>query len=123
MSESGLVRELLLQVSKAADDVAEWFEKIDNPADFSSSSDCRMVLNAICMNLIAIGEGIKRVNEKTDGKLLFRYKGVPWRSVIRTRDFIAHHYFEVDEEQIFKVCEKHIPELRETLSKILNEID
>ena len=121
MSDNEFIRELLLQVSGLADDVAGWFEKIEKVEDFSSSSDGRMVLSAICMNLIALGEGIKNIDAKTDGKLFARYPNIPWKQVMRTRDFIAHHYFEVDEAQVWTVCHKHIPALRETLLKIVND--
>lgn len=121
MSEDTFVRELLLQISELADDIAKWFEKIDSAGDFSSSSDGRMVLNAICMNLIAIGEVVKKIDAKTNGELFVRHPGIPWKQVMGARDFIAHHYFDVETEMIFTVCDKHIPALRETLSKMLNE--
>ncbi|WP_228856206.1 HepT-like ribonuclease domain-containing protein [Desulfomarina profundi] len=38
------------------------------------------------------------------------------------RDIISHHYFDIDAEEIYWVCENKIPELIETLQKIIADI-
>jgi uncharacterized protein with HEPN domain len=35
------------------------------------------------------------------------------------RDIISHHYFEIDAEIIFEVCQNKIKPLRNTIEKIL----
>lgn len=86
---------MLIQISESADDILQWFEEINSPKDFSTSSENRKTFDAICMKLIAIGETIKRIDEKSDENLFARYKDVPWQEAMKTRDFFAHHYFEV----------------------------
>jgi uncharacterized protein with HEPN domain len=34
------------------------------------------------------------------------------------RDIITHHYFDIDAETVFTVCEEHIPELKKVITKI-----
>jgi len=34
------------------------------------------------------------------------------------RDFISHHYFDLDAEVIFNICQTHIQPLLTTLAKI-----
>lgn len=76
------------------------------------------------MNLIAIGEGVKGIDEKSEGgRLLVRHNDIHWKKVMGIRDFLAHHYYHVDEKQVFTVCDKHIPKLRKTLAKMLKEVD
>jgi uncharacterized protein with HEPN domain len=31
------------------------------------------------------------------------------------RDIITHHYFDVDAETVFTVCDEHIPQLEQTI--------
>ena len=53
-------------------------------------------LDAICMNLIALGETVKGLDKLTDGQLLKNYPDVYWKGVMGMRDKISHHYFEID---------------------------
>ena len=39
------------------------------------------------------------------------------------RDIIMHHYFDIDAEQIFLVCENQMIPLAETIEKMLEEMD
>ena len=38
------------------------------------------------------------------------------------RDIITHHYFDIDAETVFTVCDKHIPELEHILSMIRSDV-
>ena len=38
------------------------------------------------------------------------------------RDIISHHYFDVDADQIFWVCNNKMKSLGETLDKIVKDI-
>jgi predicted nucleotidyltransferase len=38
------------------------------------------------------------------------------------RDIISHHYFETDAEVIYDVCKNHIPELVQTINKMVREL-
>ncbi len=48
--------------------------------------------------ILCIGEGIKQIDEHSDGILLPERPEIPWRDVIGARNRIAHGYFEVDAE-------------------------
>lgn len=43
---------------------------VDTPNDFLCSPGGMMRLDAICMNLIALGETVKGLDKQTDGQLL-----------------------------------------------------
>lgn len=75
-------------------------------------------LDGICMKLIAVGESLKNIDRITDGKLLLQYPQVEWRKIKGIRDFISHHYFDLDAEVIFGICKNHINILLETLKEI-----
>lgn len=79
-------------------------------------------LDSICMQLIAIGESLKKIDKITNKSLLDKYTNVEWGKVKRIRDIISHHYFDIDAEIIFDVCENHIGILKQTVSQIINDI-
>ena len=51
-------------------------------------------LDAICMQLIAIGESVKNLDKVTAGVLLANYPEFEWKRVMGLRDILSHHYFE-----------------------------
>jgi uncharacterized protein with HEPN domain len=75
-------------------------------------------LDSICMQLIAIGESLKNFDKITSKEVLSKYPEIEWKRVIGLRDIITHHYFDVDAEAIFDVCQNHIDKLEKTILKI-----
>ncbi|MCU0285052.1 MAG: DUF86 domain-containing protein [Acidobacteria bacterium] len=43
--------------------------------------------------------------------LLNKYPEIDWKKVMGMRDMITHHYFDLDAEVVFDVCESHIDDL------------
>lgn len=84
---------------------------IASAEDYLSSPEGMLLLDAVCMNLIALGETVKGLNKFTNGELLPRYPSIPWSGVMRMRDKIAHHYFEIDAEVVFNTINEDLPPL------------
>ena len=38
------------------------------------------------------------------------------------RDVITHHYFDIDAETVYTVCDEHIPKLNMSIQNIRNDI-
>jgi len=74
------------------------------------------------MQLIAIGEGVKKIDKITKGSLFSKYPQIDWKGVKRMRDIISHHYFDVDAEIIYEVCKNKIPELKDVILRILTDL-
>ncbi len=89
---------------------------------FLDSEEGLEKLDAICMQLIAIGEGVKDLDRVTDGRLLVCYPKIEWKRIMGMRDVLSHHYFDVDAEVVFSVCRHHIEPLAQTVRKILADI-
>lgn len=83
--------------------------------DFATSPEGMEKLDAACMLLIAIGEGIKNLDKVTEGQLLPTYPSIPWKQVMGIRDIIAHHYFDVDADTIYQVLSEDIDPLLEAI--------
>ncbi len=56
------------------------------------------------MLFMAIGEALKNIDKITGGALLSQYPEIDWKGAIGFRDIIAHHYFDIDAEQVFWIC-------------------
>ena len=71
MYDKDLVKENLSQILNALNTVIERFAPIKILADFTDSPQGMEKLDAICMQLIAIGEGLKNINDKNDKNSFF----------------------------------------------------
>jgi uncharacterized protein with HEPN domain len=80
-------------------------------------------LDAICMQLIAIGESLKKVDTITGGSLLSKYSAIDWKKAKGMRDILSHHYFDVNAEAIFDVCENKIPVMEQAIEQILQDLE
>lgn len=80
-------------------------------------------LDAICMNLIALGEAVKGLDKITKGELLPRYPEIYWSGVMKMRDKIAHHYFEMDAEVVFKTLKEDIPMILPVVQRMIKEVN
>ena len=96
------------------------FAPVKSLADLTGSPSGMEKLDAICMQLIAIGEGLKSLDKITNNSLLQQYPEINWKGAKAMRDIISHHYFEIDAEIIFEVCLNKIKPLRDTIRKILD---
>jgi len=80
-------------------------------------------LDAICMQLIAIGEAVKNLDKVTGGELLAEFSTIDWKRVMGTRDVLSHHYFDLDPEVVYSVCKNHIGPLRATVQEMLSRLE
>ena len=72
-------------------------------------------LDAACMVIIALGEAVKTLDKLTDKKLLLTYPAVEWKKVMGARDIMAHHYFEVDADEVFTIVKNDLEPLRKAI--------
>ena len=87
------------------------FECIESSDDFLADENKLEKLDSISMRLVAIGEGFKNIDKLTDKTLLTQYAQIDWRGVKGIRDILSHHYFDLDAEIIFNICDTQLNEL------------
>jgi len=102
--------------------ITERANVVNSPDDFLRSSDGMMRLDAICMNLITLGETVKGLDKQTNGQLLKNYPDVYWKGVMGMRDKISHHYFEIDTDVVFRTLEEDIPKMKPIVEKVILEL-
>ena len=123
MFDKEIALDSLVKIRTVIDTIAERVANVDNPNDFLCSPDGMLRLDAICMNLIALGEAVKGLDKQTHGELLPRYPEIYWSGVMRMRDKIAHHYFEIDTEVVFCTIEEDIPQMAKVIDRMIVELD
>ena len=122
MYDKNLVQDILSQILNATQTVQDRFEPIKAVDDFTNTPGGMEKLDAICMLVIAIGESLKNLDKITDKSLLSNYTNIDWKGAMGMRDIITHHYFDIDAEQIFWVCEHQMGPLAETIKQMLKEM-
>lgn len=122
MYDQELLKEALTQILKSADTILYRFSPVNEVKDLTDSPAGMEKLDSICMQLIAMGEGLKNIDKITNASLLSKYPEVNWKGAKAMRDIIGHHYFEIDAEVIFDVCKNKIRVLRNTIKKMLDDI-
>jgi len=118
MSNTELAQEVLSNIMVAIARIERRFEAIDTPDDFVIEDDGIDRLDGITMMLIAIGEQLKRLDTALDLNLHIAYPDVDWKGAKGIRDFLSHHYFNLDAEVIFDVCENKLNGLKQALLDI-----
>ena len=66
-------------------------------------------LDVICMQFLAAGEALKRLEKLEPGLLASRFPGIDWKGAMGFRDVIAHQYFDLDAEQVLLICQDALP--------------
>jgi uncharacterized protein with HEPN domain len=117
-----LVITILDNISWAIRQITYRFNKIETPDDFLDDEDGLAILDSICMQLINIGEALKNIDKITDKQLLTTYPEIDWKKVMGMRDIITHHYFDVDAETVYTVCDIHLSNLDEVINRIIKDI-
>ena len=113
----------LRNIKKVLELINERRASVSSADDFLHSPDGMMRLDAICMNLIAIGEAAKNLDKITKSELFPLYPDIYWSGVMRMRDKIAHHYFEIDTDVVFQTIEEDIPQMLPVINKMLNDLE
>lgn len=122
MFDKDIVRNSLLNILSVCNTVEERSVDMTCGDDFASSPGGMLKLDAVCMNLIAVGEAVKGLDKVTHGELLPKYPQVYWSGVMRMRDKIAHHYFEVDADVVYSTIIEDIPTLKKTIQQKLIDL-
>lgn len=122
MFDKHLVLSILKQIDEALEKIKSRSEPIHSADDFTNSPSGMEKLDGICMLFIAIGEALKNMDKITDGTLFSQYPETDWKGAIGFRDIIAHHYFDIDAEQVFWICTHELEPLSATIKKMIKDL-
>lgn len=122
MYDKDLVIEILEQIIESIEIVTERCAYATCMDDFMDTKAGQEKLDSICMKLIAVGESLKNIDKITNYELLELYPTIEWKKIKGIRDFISHHYFDLDAEMIYGICQNNISELLLVLIEIKNDL-
>ena len=116
-----LVNSILTQIAESISKIQDRTEGIHTSFDFLASPEGMEKLDAVCMQLIIIGESIKNLDKITSHTLFQQYPSVPWKQVMGMRDIIAHHYFDIDADEIVYILQNELRPLRDGIDFLIKQ--
>ena len=116
------IYEMLKDVDYSIDLILERFEHINVADDFLSCNDNITMLDSISMRILAIGEAFKNIDKQSDKKLLVKYPAIEWKKIKGTRDILSHHYFDINADIIFSICDEKLDELSTVTKQMMTDI-
>lgn len=109
-------RIILKKIIRYCDEIAQILKKHNfDKEDFENDSEFQF---AAGMCIIQIGELVSRL----DDDFIKGYSDIPWRQIKGMRNIYAHDYDIVDDEMIWETVTEEIPELKEKIQIIFNEV-
>jgi hypothetical protein len=111
-----LIKETLLTVMKRTSHI----RTVD---DFYINEVGMILLDSVCMKLVAVGESVKNLDKITNKDLLKNYPEINWKDIMGMRDIIVHHYFDIDANIVIATLRNEIPQLYKTIELILAELN
>ena len=98
------------------DDIIEAIDKIErytSGIDFDEWQQDEKTVDAVIRNIEVIGEASSHLPIEIQEQ----YKDVPWHTMKGIRNIVAHEYFGVDLEIVWKTVKEDLPVLKELLLK------
>ena len=77
----------------------------------------RTIKQAVTRNVEMMGEAVKHLSSE----FITKHNNIPWQKIARTRDMLIHHYFEVDDQQLWKIIIDDLHKLKISIENILNK--
>lgn len=116
--DKSTVKELLEFILESLVLVKKRFKSITSSDDFLKNDEGLEKLDSIAMRLQAIGEAVKNIHKREKAFLLQVANETYWSQIIKTRDFISHHYVDLDSETVYDICKNELPQLEGNILKL-----
>lgn len=97
----------------AINDVDKFIEGMDLK-DFCRDEKTR---SAVVWKIETIGEATKNLPQSIRTK----YKDIPWKDMAKIRDKIAHFYFGIDYDIVWKVIKERLPAIKPAVERMLRK--
>ncbi len=105
----------LADIIEAADSIAQFLDE----ADIQRFQEDEMLRSAVLHKLTVIGEAAARLPADFRAK----YSGIPWPDIIGFRNIVVHQYFAVDWNLIWVTATDEVPDLRQRIFALIEELD
>ena len=106
---SGDVLLLLIPLRQALERIERKAQPLLKDPTLLEQEEGQDLLDVICMQFLAAGEALKRIEKLMPGLLQSSFPDVDWKGAMGFRDVIAHQYFDLDAEQVLLICKEALP--------------
>jgi uncharacterized protein with HEPN domain len=122
MYDKSLLLNSLQHIATSLQNIIERTTTVTSVDDFVCSPTGMDLLDIVCMKLFAVGETVKAIDKHTGKSFLPRYLSVNWQEIMRMRDIIAHHYFEIDANRVFNTIRNDILPLLQVIEQMKEDL-
>lgn len=122
MFDKVLVLSIMKQIDDALETIKSRTYQIQSANDFTETPEGMEKLDGVCMLFMAVGEALKNIDKVTSGSLLSKYPEFDWKGAMGFRDIIAHHYFDIDADQVYWICEHNLESLSGYIKRMIKEL-
>lgn len=113
-----------LRLADCLGHIIEAIERIERYTEtmaFEDFVESDMGQDAVIRNLEIIGEACRNV-ERSEPGFAARYPDFPLRAAVEMRNVLAHGYFGVDLDIVWRTIHTNLPELQQQARQIAREI-
>lgn len=108
------IQKYLYDIKLAIDEIESYFAAI--PKDFQQYSSNLILKRAVERDLEIIGEAVNQIIRLNPDFPLANA-----RKIVGLRNQIIHAYDNISDENIWAIIQKHVPILKEEVSKLINQ--
>lgn len=112
--DSQRLSDYLTHILDAIERIDEYVSDMDEIAFF----DNKLVQDAVIRNFEVIGEASNNI-EKRFPEFAARHPDLPFSSAYQMRNALAHGYFKVDFDIVWRTIQRDLPRLHERIKKTL----
>jgi uncharacterized protein with HEPN domain len=113
---------LITPLSKALERIQRKAQPLLAMPDMLETEEGEDLLDVICMQFLAAGEALKRLEKLRPGLLSESFPRIDWKGAMGFRDVIAHQYFDLDAEQVLLICRDALPGVLEAILSLEQSI-
>jgi uncharacterized protein with HEPN domain len=107
---NGKERWRLQHIAEAIDDI---IRHAAHRGDGTTSGE--LILHAVLYNIGVVGEAVGQLSEETRALA----PEIPWKQIKGMRNLLAHEYFNIDADLVWRTVDEHMASLRAAVQKLL----
>ncbi len=78
----------------------------------------RLLQDGVVHQIVIIGEAVRAISPE----LRKQNSNLPWAEIVAMRNLLVHRYYEVNLEIVWLVVEQDLPDIKEKIEPILQEL-